>query len=244
MQPLQAIRSGWSQYANFSRRATRPEFWWWYLLTLIVQFTLYLLGFFIGALAAPSTRDTAPTSASVGIFAPILFVIWIGVMFALFLPSLAVFFRRLHDTDRSGWRVFIGCIPFGGLVLLILCVLEGHRSQNAYGPPPGTPGDLPPDLGIGPYASGEDATSLQPTVPGPANVGSPAMAHTDPTPRPQWRRDLPRMPVPRLQLAPDVRDAIMAPAQSQSSGPALAQPLRPNVPIVATPPPLAPATVA
>ncbi|WP_234045823.1 DUF805 domain-containing protein [Streptomyces adelaidensis] len=56
---------------------------------------------------------------------------------AIFLPSLAVSIRRLHDTGRSGWWVLIGFVPcVGSIVTIIFMTTEGERGQNRYGADP------------------------------------------------------------------------------------------------------------
>jgi uncharacterized membrane protein YhaH (DUF805 family) len=56
---------------------------------------------------------------------------------ALFLPGLTVAVRRLHDTNRSGWWVLIGLIPFiGFIVLLVFLVQDSDPGTNQYGPSP------------------------------------------------------------------------------------------------------------
>lgn len=55
---------------------------------------------------------------------------------AIFLPSLGVTVRRLHDTGRSGWWILIGIVPIiGGIVLLVFMVLDS-TPDNEYGPNP------------------------------------------------------------------------------------------------------------
>ena len=55
----------------------------------------------------------------------------------LFLPSLAMGVRRLHDTDRSGWWWLIVFIPFVGIIVLIVFwCFEGTRGPNRFGPDP------------------------------------------------------------------------------------------------------------
>jgi len=45
--------------------------------------------------------------------------------------------RRLHDTDRSGWWILIGFVPFiGNLVLLVFSVLDSQPGPNRFGPSP------------------------------------------------------------------------------------------------------------
>ncbi|MFM8508429.1 MAG: DUF805 domain-containing protein [Actinomycetota bacterium] len=79
-----AIQSGFRNYARFRGRASRSEFWWFSLFTLIVQLA---------------------TSGSE--------VIGGLVSLALLLPGLAVHVRRLHDTDRRGWWVLWPALAFG-----------------------------------------------------------------------------------------------------------------------------------
>jgi uncharacterized membrane protein YhaH (DUF805 family) len=58
------------------------------------------------------------------------FIIYIG----LFLTSLSLMVRRLHDTDRSGWWYLIAFVPFvGGIVLLVFTLLKGTPGPNRFG---------------------------------------------------------------------------------------------------------------
>jgi uncharacterized membrane protein YhaH (DUF805 family) len=102
-------------YVGFSGRARRTEYWMFTLVNAIIFLVLYLL-----ALAAHA-----------------LIVLYILYGIAVLLPSLAVGFRRLHDTGRSAWWILIGLVPFvGGIVLLVLTCLPGTPGPNQYGPDP------------------------------------------------------------------------------------------------------------
>jgi uncharacterized membrane protein YhaH (DUF805 family) len=62
---------------------------------------------------------------------------------ALFIPSLAVTVRRLHDQDKSGWLVLLPLIPLvGGIILLVFMLLEGTQGPNRFGPDPKEAGEL------------------------------------------------------------------------------------------------------
>jgi uncharacterized membrane protein YhaH (DUF805 family) len=63
----------------------------------------------------------------------IFWILYIGYALALIVPSIAVAIRRLHDTNKSGWWLLIGIIPFGGLVLLVFYILEGTAGPNDHG---------------------------------------------------------------------------------------------------------------
>lgn len=100
------------RYAKFDGRAGRAEFWWYFLANVIAYVALAIL-------AQIAT-----------IFFVLYFLYWI----ALLVPSIAVGVRRLHDTDKSGWFMLLGLIPFvGGIILIVFCALQGTAGPNQYG---------------------------------------------------------------------------------------------------------------
>lgn len=119
-------------YANFSGRARRKEYWMFMLFNLIVCLTL----FFLMALFEGS------------IFAYIFLFIYCIYILALIVPSMALIARRMHDTNRSGWAYFMNFIPVVGpfIVLYYVCT-EGTSGDNRYGPDPKA--EQPTDKNIG-----------------------------------------------------------------------------------------------
>lgn len=114
-----AVRSAFRNYATFSGRARRSEFWWFALFDLAVNVGLFAL---IGLLGR--------TGGVLAVLALVVFNL------AVFFPYLAVSVRRLHDTDRSGWWLLLSFLPLGGLILLVLYCLEGTQGTNKFGPSP------------------------------------------------------------------------------------------------------------
>ena len=111
-----AVRSVLTQYATFTGRARRAEYWWFALFSVVVVMVAAII------------------DAAIGF--PLLQLV---VSLGLVIPSLAVGVRRLHDTDRSGWWLLLGLVPFGGIVLLVFYCLEGQPAPNRYGPDPKAP---------------------------------------------------------------------------------------------------------
>lgn len=111
-----AVKTCLNKYTDFNGRASRSEFWWFFLFMVIVGFVVGIIGAFLGK-----------TGSS--IFSGL-------VSLAFLLPGLAVTVRRLHDIDKSGWWVFISLIPvIGGIWLLVLELTAGNPARNAYGDP-------------------------------------------------------------------------------------------------------------
>ena len=105
-------------YANFSGRASRAEYWWVFLANILISLLLSYVDEIIGI--------------------PI-----ISSLFSLLLliPGLAVAVRRMHDIGKSGWALLVGLIPIVGIIILIVWLAtEGEHGENEYGPvPPSTP---------------------------------------------------------------------------------------------------------
>jgi uncharacterized membrane protein YhaH (DUF805 family) len=118
-----AIRLGFQNYANFKGRSTRSEFWFWVLFfwIAVIGASLFDAVFFSGV----------SSNATSGIGLYLLPLNLVG--YALVVPNVSVFVRRLHDTDRKGWWWLLGFVPFGGLVLLSWLCSKGSPNSNRFG---------------------------------------------------------------------------------------------------------------
>ena len=130
MSYMEAIKSGFSNYAKFNGRASRSEFWWFVLFMAVVYVVLVvLLGLFGGLNTTDANGEGSVTITGVPFF--ILAVVWLIFL----LPILGLQWRRLHDANHSGAWWLINFIPFGGIVLLIFFVTPGTEGDNRFGPP-------------------------------------------------------------------------------------------------------------
>lgn len=122
MQMMDAVRRVLSNYATFSGRASRPEYWWWVLAVVLGSLVFRLID---GAIFGGAEVDGAPVQVFSALF---------GI--AILLPMLAVGARRLHDTNRSAWWLLLNLLPLiGALVLLLFYVRRGTEGPNRFGPP-------------------------------------------------------------------------------------------------------------
>ncbi|GBE14402.1 MAG TPA: DUF805 domain-containing protein [Proteobacteria bacterium] len=103
------------KYAVFSGRATRREYWMFFLFNTIITL---VIGFVEGI------------AGSLGIFSMLYSL-------AVLIPGTGVSVRRLHDTDRSGWWLLISLIPLIGVIVLVVFTAQDSRpGDNQYGANP------------------------------------------------------------------------------------------------------------
>ena len=100
-----------NHYCDFNGRATRKQFWMYFLFLVIFWILLGIVMSFLSDQAAS--------------------IVSVVVGLALLLPNLGISVRRLHDIGRSGWWILIGIIPvinlIGGIVLLIFYLLPSKK---------------------------------------------------------------------------------------------------------------------
>ena len=101
-----AITTCFSKFATFSGRATRSEFWWFYLFTILLSWFAQMA---VGASVA-------------------------GVVSLVFiLPLWSAGARRLHDIGRTGWWQLIAFTVSGIIVLIVWCSTDSEKAANKYG---------------------------------------------------------------------------------------------------------------
>lgn len=102
-------------YVGFSGRARRKEYWMFVLFNFIAGIILGIIEAIIGLPGILS-----------GLYS-----------LAILIPSLALVFRRLHDTGKSGWWILISLVPIAGsIILLVFMCLDSDAGTNKYGPNP------------------------------------------------------------------------------------------------------------
>ena len=115
------------QYVDFDGRARRKEYWMFTLMNGIIG--LVLQWGTIGILESAESSDNMTNLVGLGI--PIAYSILV------FLPTIAVSVRRMHDVGKSGWMVLINLIPLiGSIWYFVLSISDSQMGDNQYGPNP------------------------------------------------------------------------------------------------------------
>ena len=111
----EAIKSVFSKYATITGRASRSEYWYFQLFYMLV---------YVGVMVVSTVI-------------PFLAILVLVFAVAMFIPTITVSIRRLHDKNKSGWWLLLCFTPFIGiLVLLFWFVTAGTDGPNEFGADP------------------------------------------------------------------------------------------------------------
>ena len=130
----EAITRAFKNYATFTGRARRSEYWWFVLLYLGISALIYLAQMAVLMQSLDSEYPLAAIESPAYKALTFLFAI-VGI--GLFLPTLSVTIRRFHDIGKSGWSWLWVLIPIVGLILCAVWMCQDSDvGANRYGPSP------------------------------------------------------------------------------------------------------------
>jgi uncharacterized membrane protein YhaH (DUF805 family) len=112
----ESVEHVFSNYFNAKGRASRSEYWWWYLFTILASIAVSLLGVILDYFTGIEFLSTILT--------------W-GLSILILIPNICVQIRRYHDINRSGWWILC---PIVNMVFLFFA---GDEGENDYGLPEG-----------------------------------------------------------------------------------------------------------
>ena len=141
---IESVKICFNKYANFSGRARRSEYWWFYLLTCIPGWILGIMTKIklgkVDELTNMAMTNYNEAMAQAQSFDTIFYIVSgiCGLLALLLLiPSISSMARRLHDVGKSGhWIWCVLLCGIGIVIPLIMCIPDGKPEPNQYGPSP------------------------------------------------------------------------------------------------------------
>lgn len=120
-----SVATVFRKYAEFTGRASRPEFWWWIVFTTLVSMLLA---------SVPVPVWTATDQGQLGLtMTTTLAGMW---SIAVLLPTLAVSVRRLRDAGHGWGNLFWILLPVAGAIVLIVLLAQPTRLTSPAAAPP------------------------------------------------------------------------------------------------------------
>ncbi len=225
-----AFRRLWRKGFTFTGRASRREFWFAYLATVLLIAVAYIIAVALAGLSGNSNN-----SGSLAL-APVLLLLIFGFAVASVIPQLAVTVRRLHDANLSGAMYFVCLVPLVGPLILLIMLAQRSDPRGArfdvpslaasgYAPVayPPTPITMAP-----PAPPAPPVPPVPPVPPAPPGSGVPAAQPASYLPVPPVLPPLPLAPGPAV-VSPPPGPAVGSPPP----GPAVVSPPPPPVPVPA-----------
>ena len=126
---INAYKNFFKNYAEFTGRSTRPDFWWVWLANIILSIPFWIIYFYTVFLSA--VMDSVSDSASEATFMVLGLVVIIYAIFylAILVPTLALSVRRLRDAGFHWAFIFLRFVPMGGIALLILFAMPTKETE-------------------------------------------------------------------------------------------------------------------
>ncbi len=120
---LKAYKKYWRGYVDFEGRSSHSDYWFAYLVNVLITWCLYIVAAIVGIIAS------SISSSALAIISLILgLIMWVYVIGA-FLPGLAVTVRRLHDAGYTWPYIFTIFVPFVGWIILLVLLCKPTKME-------------------------------------------------------------------------------------------------------------------
>lgn len=123
---IEAYKKFWKGYVDFEGRSTRSDYWFVYLVNVLITFAYFLLQAVFGGLVAVTE------SSFLAVISLILLLIFFAYGIAAFLPSIALTVRRLRDAGYNWPYIFVAFIPFVGWIILIVLLCKPTKVEYPF----------------------------------------------------------------------------------------------------------------
>ena len=126
---IDAYKNFFKNYAEFTGRSTRPDFWWVWLGNLILSIPFWIIYFYTVFLSTVmySVSDSA-SEATFMVFG-LVAIIYAVFYLAILVPTLALSVRRLRDAGFHWAFIFLRFAPMGRIALLILHAMPTKETE-------------------------------------------------------------------------------------------------------------------
>ena len=126
---INAYKNFFKNYAEFTGRSTRPDFWWVWLGNLILSIPFWIIYFYTVFLSAVMASVDDSVSEATFMVLGLVVIIYAIFYLAILVPTLALSVRRLRDAGFHWAFIFLRFAPMGGIALLILFAMPTKETE-------------------------------------------------------------------------------------------------------------------
>jgi len=117
---INAYKNFFKNYAEFTGRSTRPDYWWVWLGNFILSIPFWIIYFYTVFLSVVMDSVGETVSEATFMFLGLVVIFYVIFFLAILVPTLALSVRRLRDAGFHWAFIFLRFAPMGGIALLIL----------------------------------------------------------------------------------------------------------------------------
>ena len=126
---INAYKNFFKNYAEFTGRSTRPDYWWVWLGNFILSIPFWIIYFYTVFLSAVMDSVGETVSEATFMFLGLVVIIYVVFYLAILVPTLALSVRRLRDAGFHWAFIFLRFAPMGGIALLILHAMPTKETE-------------------------------------------------------------------------------------------------------------------
>ena len=126
---INAYKNFFKNYAEFTGRSTRPDYWWVWLGNLILSIPFWIIYFYTVFLSAVMASVDDSVSEATFMVLGLVVIIYAIFYLAILVPTLALSVRRLRDAGFHWAFIFLRFVPMGGIALLILFAMPTKETE-------------------------------------------------------------------------------------------------------------------
>ena len=126
---INAYKNFFKNYAEFTGRSTRSDFWWVWLGNFILSIPFWIIYFYTVFLSAVMASVDDSVSEATFMVLGLVVIIYAIFYLAILVPTLALSVRRLRDAGFHWAFIFLRFVPMGGIALLILHAMPTKETE-------------------------------------------------------------------------------------------------------------------
>ena len=126
---INAYKNFFKNYAEFTGRSTRPDYWWVWLGNFILSIPFWIIYFYTVFLSVVMDSVGETLSDTTSIFLGLVVIFYVIFFLAILVPTLALSVRRLRDAGFHWAFIFLRFAPMGGIALLILHAMPTKETK-------------------------------------------------------------------------------------------------------------------
>ena len=126
---INAYKNFFKNYAEFTGRSTRSDYWWVWLGNFILSIPFWIIYFYVLYLSTVMVSVSDSASEAAFMVLGLVVIIYAVFYLAILVPTIALSVRRLRDAGFHWAFIFLRFAPMGGIALMLLHAMPTKETK-------------------------------------------------------------------------------------------------------------------